>query len=439
MHRFAGATLGWVPSIRSSRVVLPDGIRPATVSFETGQVVDIGAGLADVDFGDLVILPGLVDSHVHVNEPGRTEWEGFVTATRAAAAGGTTTIVDMPLNSIPPTVDLAALDIKRFAAKGAVAVDVAFWGGLIPGSVESVDELAGAGVCGFKAFLADSGVDEFPPMDAPTLAGLMPRLRGLPLLVHAEDPSRLVAHTGDPRAYSAYLATRPGIAEAAAVEMVAPLAEAGPVHILHVAGADAVGAIARHRDLTAETCPHYLTFTADAIPDGATAYKCAPPIRGREDREVLWEALGDGTLAMVVSDHSPAPPAIKDPAGGDFTSAWGGIASLELRLPATWDGARRRGYGLDHLAGWLAGAPAHLAGLDRKGRIEVGADADFAVFDPDGVTAVDARHLHQRHPVTPYDGMRLAGAVVATYLGGTQVFGPGADTARRGRLLRRGL
>lgn len=399
-------------------------------------MTEVGDGLADVDFGDLVILPGLVDSHVHVNEPGRTEWEGFVTATAAAAAGGTTTIVDMPLNSIPPTVDRPALDLKRFAAKGVVSVDVAFWGGIVPGSDPT--PLVGEGVCGFKAFLVDSGVPEFPPMTVEALTDLMPALGGLPLLVHAEDPALLAVPAGDPRGYPSYVASRPGTAEARAIESVAPLASRGSVHVLHVSGAEATEAL-RNGAMTAETCPHYLTFTADAIPDGSTVHKCAPPIRSAEDREALWEGLGDGTLDMVVSDHSPAPADLKDLEGGDFATAWGGIASLELRLQATWDGARQRGYDLADLAEWLAAAPARLAGLDgRKGRIEEALDADFVVFDPGGVTEVDARRLRQRHPITPYDGMRLAGAVVATYLGGIQVHGPGADTARRGRLLRRG-
>lgn len=397
---------------------------------EDGVIVKIGEGSADHDFGDRVILPGLVDSHVHVNEPGRTEWEGFATATAAALAGGSTTIVDMPLNSVPPTVDPAALSAKRRAAAGRLSCDVAFWGGVVPGSEKGIDGLIAEGVCGFKVFTVDSGVPEFPPLSSQEITGVATRIAGhsVPLLVHAEDPDLLRPPTGDPRRYRTYLETRPGLAEASAIRSVASLEGA---HILHVSGAEAVDAL-RQTELSAETCPHYLTFEADAIPDGATAFKCAPPIRSRDDREALWEALGNGTIAMVVSDHSPAPPEVKDPDGGDFMSSWGGIASVELRLVATWDGARLRGFGMDRVAGWLAAAPARLAGLaHRKGSIAIGRDADLVVFDPDGVTEVDAGRLRQRHPATPYDGMRLAGKVVATFLGGV-------EGGRSGRQLRRG-
>lgn len=433
-----------MPTLRSNRVVLPEGERPATIRFQEGRIVEVGEGLADHDFGDLVVLPGLVDAHVHVNEPGRTEWEGFATATAAAVAGGTTTIVDMPLNSVPPTVDVGALAAKREAAGRQVGVDVAFWGGIVPGSEEGIGALIEEGVCGFKVFTVDSGVDEFPPLSPEDLAGAASRLEGtgVPLLVHAEDPSRLRDPQGDPRRYATYLATRPGSAEATAIDTMAALGKAGAqVHILHVAGAEALEALRKAgQSLTAETCPHYLTFDADSIPDGATAFKCAPPIRSREDRESLWEGLGDGTLGMVVSDHSPAPPALKALDTGDFLTAWGGIASLELRLVATWEGARSRGYGAEDVARWLASAPASLAGLDaRKGRIAEGKDADFVVFDPDGFTDVDARSLRQRHALTPYDGMRLAGAVVATFLRGVQVHGDGSSPGRRGELIRRGV
>lgn len=427
-------------SIRSRRVVLGDEVRPATVHFHDGVIVEIDNALAEVDFGDLAVLPGLVDAHVHVNEPGRTEWEGFRTATRAAAAGGTTTLVDMPLNSIPPTVDAAALDLKRRVARPSV--DVAFWGGIIPGSEGDIVRLVEEGVCGFKVFLVDSGVPEFPPVTVESLSAQLPGLGGLPLLVHAEDPDELHPPDGDPPAYATYLATRPPSAEAAAITQVASLASANPVHILHVSSAEAVDVIAAHRrkgQITAETCPHYLTFDGGQIPDGAVAFKCAPPIREAEHREALWEALVDGTLDMIVSDHSPAPPAVKDPAGGDLIAAWGGIASVGQRLVATWDGARSRGIHLDRLAEWLAAAPARLAGLDdRKGFIAPGYDADLVVFDPEGATMVDAAHLLQRHPISPYDGMRLAGEVKATYLGGVEIYGSRALAGSGGKLLRRG-
>lgn len=392
-------------SIRSTRVALPDGIRPAKVEIEDGLFVSVGDGPADRDYGDLVILPGLVDSHVHVNEPGRTEWEGFATATRAALAGGTTTIVDMPLNSVPPTTTVDALEAKRTAAHGKLSSDVAFWGGVVPGSEGEIPGLVDGGVCGFKVFLTDSGVPEYPPVEVRDLERLQ---WDVPLLVHAEATDLL----GDPGpSYDEYLASRPAEAEAVAIRRLSGLD--APVHILHVSSGAGVDVIASLHGISGETCPHYLTFT-DADVRGPE-YKCAPPIRDAENREALWEGLKSGVLAMVVSDHSPAPPDMKR---GDFASAWGGIASVQLRLCATWSGAASRGIPLSALVGWLAGAPAHLAGLDdRKGSIAPGKDADYLVFDPDGVTEVRGADLHHRHPLTPYEGMRLRGEVVETSLG----------------------
>lgn len=416
-------------SIRSRRVLVQGEVRPATIRFEGGRIVHVGDVQADHDYGDLVILPGLVDSHVHVNEPGRTEWEGFATATAAAIRGGTTTIVDMPLNSVPPTTTVDGLAEKRRATGGKLSCDVAFWGGVVPGSEDSIEGLAAEGVCGFKLFMVDSGVPEFPPLPEAAVVEVVNHISslGLPALVHAELADHLEEWRGDPRIYASYLATRPGAAEAAAIARLPSGA-----HVLHVAGAEAVGAIRNSPSgLSAETCPHYLTFAAEEIRDGATSFKCAPPIRSGDDREALWEGLADGTLGMVVSDHSPAPPDLKS---GDFETAWGGIGSVELRLMATWTGARRRGHTFDRLAEWLAAAPARLAGLDdRKGSIGAGRDADFVVFDPDGMTEVDAKRLAQRHPVTPYDGLRLDGRVVEVWLRGRP-----ARSSPPGRLLRRG-
>jgi len=393
-------------SLRSSRVVVGDETRPATLSWEDGVVVDIGDGAADHDFGDLVVLPGLVDSHVHVNEPGRTEWEGFASATRAALAGGTTTIVDMPLNSIPPTTSVGALDEKREAARGQLAVDVAFWGGIVPGSSGEVPGLVEAGVSGFKAFLTDSGVPEFPPLDVAQLAELSLEV---PLLIHAESTE----HLSEPGpTYSEYLESRPPEAEAAAIAAVAGLD--APVHILHVSSADGVAAIASGGSgVSGETCPHYLVFTDTDVT--RTEFKCAPPIRDETHRQALWEGLESGVLSMIVSDHSPSPPEMKQ---GDFATAWGGISSLQMRLPVVWDEAAGRGTDFATLARWLALAPAELAGLDdRKGSIAVGKDADFTIFDPDGETVVRGQDLFHRHPLTPYERKRLRGRVVETIVG----------------------
>ncbi len=447
--------------VRSSRVVLPDGERPAAIVIEDGRIAAVvppgrePAGVARDDHGEAVIMPGLVDSHVHVNEPGRTEWEGFATATAAAAAGGVTTIVDMPLNSIPPTVSVAALEEKRAAARGQCHVDVAFWGGVVPGNDADRAPLAEAGVCGFKAFLIDSGVPEFPPVEPDTVEAALTTLArlGLPLIVHAELAGPMAAAQQrfaglapeQRRAYKAYLASRPEEGEVAAVVEVARLAAAtgGAVHVLHLSAAGALAELRRaHAEgvrITAETCPHYLAFSAEDVPDGATAFKCAPPIRDAANRERLWAGLEAGTISMIVSDHSPAPAEVKSLGTGDFGTAWGGISSLQLRLPAVWEQARRRGDGLGDLARWLASAPADLAGLaGRKGAIVAGADADLVVWDPDASFTVEAGDLRHRHPVTPYAGTRLHGMVLATYVRGEKVYEGGRLQGERvGRLLRR--
>ncbi len=429
--------------LRSMRVVVGDEVRPASIVVEQGLIVAIDDRRADLDFGDLVIMPGLVDSHVHVNEPGRSEWEGFATATMAAAAGGTTTIVDMPLNSIPPTVSTDALAEKRAAAEGKLTVDVAFWGGLIPGSESELGPLVEEGVCGFKSFMVDSGVPEFPPMSVDRLAAAMPTLRrlGVPALIHAEDPARVYEMDGDPTEYGSYLATRPPEGEAAAVEVVASLARdsGARMHVLHVSSKEAVQAMASGPGtMSGETCPHYLTFCAEEIATGATPFKCAPPIRAAEHREALWDGLEDGVLSMVVSDHSPAPARVKHLDDGDFARAWGGIGSLQLRLPVTWTGAAERGVGFARLARWLALEPARLAGLDAgKGSIAVGSDADLVIWDPDGWFEVRGRDLEHRHATTPYEGMKLRGAVVRTVLGGKTVFDEGVIKSGNGRMLRR--
>jgi allantoinase len=384
-----------------------------------------------VDAGEYLVMPGVLDTHVHVNEPGRTEWEGFDSATRAAAAGGVTTILDMPLNSIPATTTVPALEMKRRAANGKSVVNVEYIGGVIPGNSGELEGMRDAGVRAFKCFLSPSGVDEFPSVTERYLREAFPILErlGLPLMVHAEDPTLLLAgpDTGS-RRYADWLASRPAAAERSAIEMLVRLMESWParVHIAHLSSASSLEVVrsAKRRGLpiTVETCPHYLTFAAEEIPDGATEYKCAPPIRDDREREALWDALIAGDIDLVASDHSPCPPVLKE-TGGDFFAAWGGIASLQLSLPAVWTGARSRGAGPERIAEWMSAAPARLAGLgDRKGRIEEGYDADITIWNPEKSFAVDPVALEHRHPVTPYARRELYGEVVATYVAGRSVY-----------------
>lgn len=422
-------------AISSRRVVLPDGMRPATIRLDGWRIAAIEPYTkgAAIDAGDAVVMPGLVDTHVHINEPGRTDWEGFASATRAAAAGGVTTIVDMPLNSIPPTTTVAALAAKRSAAAGRCHVDVGFWGGVVPGNARDLEPLAQAGVRGFKCFLSPSGVDEFDHVGERDLRLALPitgTLR-LPLLAHAEWPAMLrdPRPEDDRQLYATWLRTRPTAAEHAAIERLIDLAgqAAAKVHIVHLASADALGAIGQARamglDITVETCPHYLSFCAEEIAPGATAWKCAPPIRERDHRERLWGALGDGRIDLIATDHSPAPPSLKHLDDGDFLAAWGGIASLQLALPVMWTGARQRGLPFERLAQWMSAAPARLAGLERrKGAIAIGHDADLVIVDPDREFTVEASRLYHRHAVTPYDGARLHGVVRTTMLRGEIVY-----------------
>ena len=442
-------------ALRSNRVLTPAGLCPATLEIRAGRIVAIHAhdappaGLPLHEAGDAVVMPGLVDTHVHVNEPGRTAWEGFASATRAAAAGGVTTFADMPLNSIPATVSRNALSAKRAAANGQCAVDVGFLGGVVPGRMLELAGMHEAGVLAFKCFLVPSGVDEFPAVAEHDLALALARLAplGALLMAHAELPGPIAAVTSpvSTRRFAAWAATRPVSAETSAIELLVRLAEQhrARVHIVHVSSAAAVLLIAAARArgvrITAETCPHYLTFTADDVADGATAFKCAPPLRGREDRDALWAALVDGTLDQVVSDHSPAPPALKAIDSGDFVAAWGGIASLQLGLPVVWTGMRERGLPLEWLARWMCGAPARLAGLaHRKGSLAPGHDADLVIWTPEQEFTVDPARLLHRHPLTPYAGRRLFGVVHATYLRGERVFAQGAGvTGTHGQLLYR--
>jgi allantoinase len=392
---------------------------------------------------DEVLLPGLVDTHVHVNEPGRTEWEGFATATRAAAAGGVTTLVDMPLNSLPPTVDADALAVKRAAADGQCRVDVGFWGGAVPGNRAKLAELHAAGVFGFKCFLLPSGVEEFPPLGRTELTEVLRTVAelGALMVVHAEDPGLVVDARG--QRYADFLASRPRAAEDTAISGLLELAAdtGARVHVLHLSSADALPLIAKAKragvPITAETCPHYLTLTAEEVPDGDTRFKCCPPVREAGNQDGLWTGLAEGVIDLVVSDHSPCTAELKRLDTGDFGQAWGGIASLQLGLPLVWSAARRRGHRLADVVGWMAARPAALVGLAGKGRITAGADADLVVFAPDESFTVDARRLHHRNPVTPYAGRELTGVVRSTWLRGAPVEAADAAAAPRGRLLRR--
>ncbi|HEY4122417.1 MAG TPA: allantoinase AllB, partial [Byssovorax sp.] len=420
---------------RGRRVVIGEALRPASLLVSNGRVAAVAEydavpeGAPLVDVGDLVISPGVVDSHVHLNEPGRTEWEGFETATRAAAAGGVTTLVDMPLNSIPPTTTVAHLEAKRAAAEGRCAVDVGFWGGAIPGNAAHLRPLLDAGALGFKCFLVESGVDEFPCVGEADLREALAALAdtGAPLLAHAElagpiDRAAREIAALDPRQYATYMASRPPAAELEAIALLVRLCEAtrARVHVVHLAAAGGVELVRRAKDaglpFSAETTSHYLHFAAEEIADGATPFKCAPPIRGAENREGLWQGVASGVLELVVSDHSPCTPALKRLDEGHFGDAWGGIAGLQVSMSAVWTEALRRGHTLVDLARWMSRGPAELAGLSRtKGSIEVGKDADLVIWDPDATFVVDERALRQRHKRTPYDGRRLRGRVIRTY------------------------
>lgn len=411
--------------IRSRRVITPEGEHPATIKVRSGVIVEVTRYDASDshDFADLVVMPGLVDPHVHINEPGRTEWEGFATATAAAAAGGITTLVDMPLNSSPVTTTVEALSAKRKASERQLRVDVEFHGGLVPGNENQVSGLLDAGVRGMKAFLCHSGIDDFPASTEKELRAAMPLLaeRGVPLLVHAEIESN-VPPMSDPRRYADYLATRPPKFEREAIKLMVRLCrETGcRTHIVHLADAGSLGPLqdAKREGLpiTVETCPHYLTFAAEEIPDGATQYKCAPPIRDSANRDGLWQGLADGIIDLIATDHSPCPPEMKKQDVGRFDLAWGGISSLQLSLPAVWTEASKRGHSISEVSQWMSGAPAKLIGLEAA--IRPGAPANLVVFDPDSEFDVDGAELEHRHALTPYQGLRLRGIVQRVILRG---------------------
>jgi allantoinase len=449
-------------AFRSTRVLTPEGIRPACLLVEDERIAsvrswsDVPASATLNDFRDSVLLPGLVDSHVHINEPGRTEWEGFWTATRAAASGGVTTLVDMPLNCIPETIDVDALEAKRAAAFGKTWVDWAAWGGVVHGNSEALPALAAAGIPGFKCFLIHSGIDGFAWVNEDDLRLALRKLRGtgLPLLAHAEIAGPVEAATSalntigaDWHKYSTYLSSHPDAAEVEAIALLIRLAEEfqTDIHIVHLVSAQAVPLLAEARNrgvpITAETCVQYLWFTAEEIPDGATEFKCAPPIRSAANREALWAALESGLIDLVATDHSPCPPAMKRRDEGRWDLAWGGIASLGLALPVMGTAMERRGMdlnkGMERLAAWMSAAPAELAGLaGRKGALVAGADADIVVFDPDATWTVTPKSLHFSHKLSPYLGAELRGEVLQTWLRGELVYSlDGFHGSPRGREL----
>jgi len=448
-----------IHAIRSKRVVTPEGVRPATVHLLDG-VIEIVSGYDEAlpgkhlfDAGKSVVMPGLVDTHVHINEPGRADWEGFTTATRAAAAGGVTTLIDMPLNSIPATTTVAALEAKRNAARDKCWVDVGFWGGVVPGNAADLLALHNAGAFGFKCFLVPSGVAEFECATEEDLRVALLVLAELdaPLLVHSELPepiekaNRKLAKS-DPTTYKNWLLSRPAVAETKAIEMLIRLAREfkAHVHIVHLSSALSVPLVRRAKQegvcITAETCPHYLFFASGSIANGRTEYKCAPPIRDLQNNKKLWTALENGTIDFVVSDHSPSPPAMKCIDTGDFFRAWGGIASLQLGLPAMWTKMRAQKNSLEQLAQWMCAAPARLAGLDaRKGAIASGYDADIVVWNPEKSFTVQQNILQHRHKLTPYLKSKLYGVVETTFLHGEMIYDHGRFLGRpKGALLRRG-
>lgn len=425
--------------VRAQRAVLPNGIGPASIRVQGGKILEVGdyaapaPGAEEIILADdEVLMPGLIDTHIHINEPGRTHWEGFETSTKAAAKGGVTMLIDMPLNAIPPTNDVESFDVKRDAAQGQLRVDVGLWGGAVPGNTLELRGLWDAGVMGFKCFMSNSGVDEFQfvtPADLNEAVKEISTFDGM-LMAHAEDDAFLVEHQKNckiDRTYQSWLDSRPAIAERIAIEnLIAAARETGArVHVVHLVDADSIPIIRKARQegvrITAETCAHYLYFTAEEIPDGATEFKCAPPIRSRANREKLWEGLQSGDISFVTSDHSPCTVDLKKKETGEFAEAWGGISSVQLLLPILWTEARKRGFSLLDVVRWLGEGPSQFARISNKGRLAAGYDADFSIFAPEETFVVDVAKLEHRNPITPYHGHELAGVVRNTWLRGEKI------------------
>jgi allantoinase len=429
----------------SRRIVTPHGVQPGAILVEGERIRDVvaqnevPADATREDFGNAALLPGLVDSHVHINEPGRADWEGFHTATRAAAAGGYTMLVDMPLNCVPATTTVPALEAKRRAAQGKCRADWGLWGGVVKNNQQELEGLARGGVLGFKCFLVHPGVEEFTMVSEEDLYTALPLVAktGLPLLVHAELPRPIDAamkrlHNADWTRYETFLQSRPDEAELGAIALMLSLCREFRfrLHIVHLATAMALKMLCSARaeglPVSVESCPHYLHLEAEQIADGSTQCKCAPPIRGRGNREQLWQGLRDGVIDMVVSDHSPCPPSMKRIEEGNFQAAWGGIASLSMALPVMWTEAQLRGFSLAHIARWMSENPAQLAGCSvNKGRIAAGCDADFVVFEPESEFTVNGNRLYQRHAISPYIGETLRGVVKRCFLRGQLSFKDG--------------
>lgn len=426
--------------IKGNNILTPDGLRPAVVVVRDGSIYSVSETLPEnavtiVDIGNSILMPGIIDPHVHINEPGRTDWEGFETATKAAVAGGVTTLIDMPLNASPVTTSVKALEEKIQAATPQLHCNCGYWGGIIPGNTHEIEGLVHKGVTGFKAFLTHSGIEDFPNVTAADLEMAMPIIarHQLPLLVHCElMPDLQYPLQDNKRSYRQYMASRPSLWEQAAIALMIHLCELYrcQVHIVHLSAAAAIETIrvAKQKGLplTVETGQHYLYFNAEEIPDGNTSFKCAPPIRERENNAQLWDALKAGIIDFVATDHSPCPPELKQLETGDFTQAWGGIASLQLALPALWTAGKDRGITIPQIARWLCENPAILTGLQhKKGKIAEGYDADLVVWDPEKSFTVNAEDLYHKHKLTPYLNERLFGVVEQTYLKGIKVFDQG--------------